>query len=178
MLELGIGREAWIAHGGAKVLLEAAAWKPSWDGKTAFLVFLSVVGPREAVRAVLAGWATGKSLSLHLEGKALQGERGGYGKTRYATHRLGRLYHGVGWVEGYFYARERDDRKAALWLSRQAEAPVHPAWVPLVLERAEREGSALRTYRMFALPPLSRYDYEDLVREALELDREEALAAV
>lgn len=162
MLELGIGREAWIAHGGAKVLLEAAAWKPSWDGKTAFLHFLSVVGPREAVRAVLAGWATGKSLSVHLEGKALQGERGGYGKTRYATHRLGRLYHGVGYEEGYYFARERDDRKAALWLSRKVEAPVHPDWVERLLPEI-----GLQTYRMFALAPLSWWKYERLLKEAI-----------
>lgn len=170
--------QPWIGHGGVRVLLEAAAWrKPAWSDE-ACLLFLSVVGPREAVRAVLAAWASHRLLTGFVAGRLLKGSRE-YEKVHYATVKLpGNLYHGVGWTEGYYFARERDDRKAALWLSRQAEAPVHPAWVPLVLERAEREGSALRTYRMFALPPLSRYDYKDLVREALGLDREEALAAV
>jgi hypothetical protein len=36
----------------------------------------------------------------------------------------GKGYHGIGWVEGHYYAREADEKAERLWVSRAFGVPI------------------------------------------------------
>ncbi|AFH40180.1 hypothetical protein [Thermus thermophilus] len=125
---------------GLEALVEAYALE---EGR---LVFLSLVGPREAVRGILAAWAKGESLSLYTP-RGLKRAWSGWGRKTFATTRLeGGLHHGIGRHVGYYFAREEDPRAERLWASRAAEVPI-----PEAVWGAVREEIALEAYRVVAL---------------------------
>jgi hypothetical protein len=101
---------------GQEVLLDAYAAVED------YIYFLSVVGPREAVRAVLAAWTRGGE-DLFVKGERYPG-RWSPGK-RFKVERLtGKSYHGIGYVEGHYYAREADEKAERLWVSRAVGVPI------------------------------------------------------
>jgi len=101
---------------GQEVLLDAYATVEDT------IYFLSVVGPREAVRAVLAAWVRGGE-DLFVKGKRYPGRWSP--DRRFRVERLaGKSYHGVGYVEGHYYAREADEKAERLWVSRAYGVPI------------------------------------------------------
>ncbi|RTG97625.1 hypothetical protein [Thermus scotoductus] len=118
----------WARHKGLAAALEAAAWKDD------HLVLLSVVGPREAVRGILAAAASGKDVVLSLEG-GVETKRGYRGRMRLAALRRG-VYHGVyqapGLGKDYYVAREADLEREALWASRTLGKPIPVPWWPVL----------------------------------------------
>jgi len=101
---------------GFEVLLDAFA---TWEEE---VFFLSLVGPREAVRAVLAAWVRG-SEDLFIGGKRYPGRW--RSERRFRVERLaGKHYHGIGWVPGHYYARKEDEKAERLWVSRTYGVPI------------------------------------------------------
>jgi len=101
---------------GQEVLLDA------YTAVEDYIYFLSVVGPREAVRAVLAAWIRGGE-DLFVKGERYPG-RWAPGK-RFKVERLaGKSYHGIGYVGGHYYAREADEKAERLWVSRAVGVPI------------------------------------------------------
>jgi hypothetical protein len=101
---------------GQEVLLDAYAAVED------YIYFLSVVGPREAVRAVLAAWVRGGE-DLFVKGERYPGRWSP--DRRFRVERLaGKSYHGIGYVEGHYYAREADEKAERLWVSRAYGVPI------------------------------------------------------
>lgn len=134
---------------GLEALVEAYAK----EGKT--LYFLSLVGPRESVRGILAAWAKGRE--IRLDGEAFFSHWGGKG---FMVERLARgTYHGIGYAKGLYYAREEDERRERLWASRKAEFPIPKEVWEELRPKLLLEGKGVVTL----LPP-SRYQVEELLR--------------
>jgi hypothetical protein len=124
------------------------------------LVFLSLVGPREAVRGILAAWAKGEIVSLYTP-QGVKRAWSGWGQKTFATTRLeGGLHHGVGRLLGYYFAREEDPKAERLWASRAAEVPI-----PEAVWGAVREEIALEAYRMVALARPSTWSVRGRIQE-------------
>ena len=101
---------------GFEALLDAYA---VWEGE---VYFLSLVGSREAVRAILAAWVRGGE-DLFIGNTRYEGYWGS--GRRFRVERLaGKHYHGIGYKEGHYYAREEDPKAERLWVSRNYGVPI------------------------------------------------------
>ncbi len=144
-----------VKHKGLVAALEAAAW---YEDR---LLFLSAVGPREAVRGILAALSAGREVVLLLpQGPLSLGAWGQGGKS--ALARLPGGAHGV-WHrqdlgQAFYVAREEDPRREALWASRRLGKPIPPSWWP-----EAREGLLLPSYKAVALRGLREEEYRELV---------------
>lgn len=149
-------------HDGLEATIESMAWSRRGDGSMT-LAFLSLVGPREAVRGILAALASHKEISVQTEGGWKRARRT-WKEAHIGTEPLrGNIVHGAFWSEGVYVAREPDPRREALWLSRQLGKPVHPNWIPLLEEKV-----ALESYRCRALTVLASYEYRDFLERLFQ----------
>lgn len=110
---------------GLVALLDGVVWK----GERA--LFLSLAGPREAVRGIMAALAKGKEVGVSLEGEELYLRAEG-GRIRGTPIPGG--YHGI-WTDGRigeeaYVAREENPRREALWASRRVGRPIPLGWWP------------------------------------------------
>lgn len=142
-------------HKGLVVALEAAVW---FEER---LLFLSAVGPREAVRGILAALSAGKGISVLLPQGPLslfppgQGGRSAIVRIPGGTHGV---WHRQGLGEAFYVAREENLRREALWASRRIGKPIPPAWWPEVRERL-----LLPSWNAVALRAPREEEYEELV---------------
>lgn len=128
------------------------------------LYLISIAGPREAVRGILAGWAKGESLYL-----GVQQARGSWRSKSFLVERVGPgVYHGLGYVKGYYYARQENPYRERLWASRQVEIPLPEGVWTLLRPRILLKGQGV-----IGLRPPSKYE----VKEILEKIQEELCTA-
>lgn len=148
----------WARYQGLAAAVEAAAWTDAKDA-----LFLSLVGPREAVRGILSALASGRRAALALPEGRLDLEGGGGSRIRVVRLKGGQyhgVYHRTTLGKLYYVAREEDPRREALWASRSLGYPIPPAWWPrlrpLLLQPA---------LNAVVLRSPSRMEYERLVEE-------------
>ena len=121
----------YASYKGLRVQVEAMVCN-KWQ--TCYL--LSVVGPREAVRGVLAAWAKGENVLI--EGQRYSAP---YRPKSFRSAQLGaNVAHGIGYVKGCYFAREPEPYRERLWASRQAEVPIPEEIWPEIRESLRLEG--------------------------------------
>ncbi len=170
--------------------VDAFAWEPDPAGCRIQLWFLSLLGPKEAVKALWARLIKGEVATISVEafGKArfcalaLEGPR----VWRFFTARLRAAagYHGVLVPEAGLYPTERADflllprrldeaaRLHYQFLNRQLDLSLHPNWADRLWERALDTGEAialeshgLRAYRCSPNPVVLADDLRAGVRQ-------------
>lgn len=147
--------------GGFSASVDAFAWEPDPAARRMQLWFLSLLGPKEAVKALWAQLIKGEvaTISFAEFGKARfcalapEGPRGWRFLT--ATLRAALGYHGVLVPEAALYASERADFlllprqfDEAAWLhyqflNRRLDLPLHPNWADWLWKRALDTGEAV-----------------------------------
>lgn len=123
------------------------------------LYLISLTGPREAVRGILAGWAKGENIYL-----GVQQARPPWRDKSFLVERVGPgVYHGLGYVKGYYFARQEDPYQERLWASRQVEIPIpEGAWALL------RPKILLGGRGVIGLRPPSRYEIKEILHKIQE----------
>lgn len=153
---------AMARHKGIAVFLDAAVWRERE------LLFLSVAGPREAVKAILAAVTAGKEIHLSFGGQLLSLSRWyGESRIRLTPVRGGHhgIYHRAELGEEFYVAREENLHGEALWASRSLGRPIPPGWWPELRPRL-----LLPAYRAVALRGPMPHEYEELVRAKVGRD--------
>jgi hypothetical protein len=178
--------------GGFSASVDAFAWEPDPAARHMQLWFLSMLGPKEAVKALWARLIKGEVATISFEafGKARfcalapEGPRGWRFFT--ASLRAAAGYHGVLVPEAALYPTERSDflllprrldEAAQLhyqFLSRRLDRPLHPSWADWLWERALGTGEAvaleshgLHAYRCSPNPVALADDLRAAVRQRM-----------
>jgi len=146
----------YASYKGLQVQVEAMVYK--WQR----CYLLSVIGPREAVRGVLAAWAKGKDILV--EDRRYSAP---YQLRSFCTAQLHpNVYHGIGYVKGYYFARAPEPYRERLWASRQAELPIPEEIWPEIRESLRLEG-----YRAVGLEAPIRYRVLEAIQQAAQRHR-------
>jgi hypothetical protein len=140
-----------------------------WEGeeREAVPLLLSAVGPREALKALGGALASRERVTAFLpQGTPLTLQRD-WERVRLRLANLGGkhyhlVYHREDLGQGFYFAREANARREALWLSRRLGYPVPPQWLPLLEERLSLPAHGGR-----ALKPLPIEVYHRLRQELL-----------
>jgi hypothetical protein len=144
----------YASYKGLRVQVEAMVYN-KW--KSCYL--LSVVGPREAVRGVLAAWAKGEYILV--EGQRYSAH---YQPKSFRTVQLySNICHGIGHVKGCYFARAQEPYRERLWASRQAEIPIPEEVWPEIRESLRLEG-----YRAVGLEEPNKYRVLEVIQKAAQ----------
>lgn len=143
----------YASYKGLRVQVEAVVYKR----QKCYL--LSLVGPREAVRGVLAAWAKGDNIII--EGQRYSAP---YQSKSFRTVQLcSNVYHGIGYAKGYYFAKAPEPYRERLWVSRQAELPIPEEVWPEIRENLRLEG-----YRAVGLEAPNRYKVMEVIQQAAQ----------
>lgn len=177
--------------GGFSASVDAFAWEPDAAAHRMQLWFLSLLGPKEAIKALWARLIKGEVATISFEplGKARfcvlapEGPRGWRFFT--ATLRAAAGYHGLLVPEAALYPAQRADflllprrldeaaRLHYQFLNRRLDLPLHPNWADWLWEWALETGEAaaleshgLHAYRCSPNPTALADDLRGGVRQA------------
>jgi len=158
--------KAYARHGGLVAWTDALVWQFLYEeARSGSLYLASLVGSREATRAIAAALARGESVWIFPEdGPPIRAGMASGGGVRIRSASLGKAHHVIvhddRLHQRFAVFRERDDRALALWLSRRLGLPVPPDWIPDLEATISLPAHGVRAYR-----ELMRYEYERLHEE-------------
>jgi hypothetical protein len=108
---------------------------------------------------VLAAWAKGEDILV--EGQRYSAP---YRPKSFRSVQLGsNVYHGIGYVKGYYFAKAPEPYRERLWVSRQAEIPIPEEVWPEIRESLRLEG-----YRAVGLEEPNKYRVLETIQRAAQ----------